>query len=361
MRDTPIAGLRHPLADAEGAGSVVTESRSPVIALTAGRINLANEAAAAGSRVVLVTDDRSSLTPAFDQVWRDAGCGWAIREPAGGIRDGFTGRRIDAVTDVFTSTPPETIDDVSLDYLEPGVSDAIELDVMISLRHRARATSILGGPVEMLNDLVGGGELAWGALEPVGNHWDREVLTGYARDSMPDDSLLIARSLKQAATVEVRRTSEGVEEITQSRLSVGAPSTIEFERLRVRLLDTLSELASSAMPLVALALARPSRDDLLVRPRLTAPPSVLALLIGAPGVKALGLSPDEFSRDFGAQATGRPRIPALLFPLGTLGDFEGWPKLDAVLSAIGRDRLGTVLGDDAGLLAPMSEGIARAE
>jgi hypothetical protein len=361
MRDTPATGLRHPLADAVGDGCVITESRSPVIALTAGRINLVNEATAAGSRVVLVTDDRSSLTPSFDRVWRDAGCGWAIREPAGSIRDGYTGRRLEAVTEVFTTTPPDSIDDVSLDYLEPTRSDAIEVDVMISLRHRARATSILGGPVELLNELVGGPTLAWGAHEPVGNLWDRDLITGFARDTMPDDLLLLARSDTLAATVEVRRTSEGVEEITQARLSFGTPSTLEFGRQRVRLLDLLVQAATNAMPLVAVALARPGRADLQVRPRLQAPPSVLALLIGAPGVKALGLTPDLMVRDFGARSTGRPRIPALLFPLGTLGDIEGWQKLDAILTAIGQDRLAAVLGDSAPLLAPATEGLAHAK
>jgi hypothetical protein len=361
MRDTPVANLRHPLADAVGNGWVITESRSPVIALTAGRINLVNEASAAGSRIVLVTDDRSSLTPSFDQAWRDAGCGWAIRESAGGIRDGYTGRRLNAVTDVFTTTPPDSIDDVSLEHLQPSVADAIEIDVVISLRHRARATSILGGPVELLNDLLGAPSLAWGAHEPIGNVWDRDVLTAFARDSMPDDSLLLARSDALSATIEVRRTSEGVEEITQARLCLGTPSTIEFERQRVQLLDLVADLATSAMPLVAIVLARPGRADLLVRPRLQHPPSVLALLVGAPGVRALGLAPERMVAKFGALAVGRPRIPALLFPLGTLGDIEGWQRLDEILAAIGTERLGAVLGDSADLLRPMSEGVAHAQ
>jgi hypothetical protein len=361
MRDTPIANLRHPLADAVGDGWVVTESRSPVIGLTAGRINLVNEATTAGSRVVLVTDDRSSLSPAFDQAWRDAGCGWAIREPAGSIRDGFTGRRLDAVTEVFTTTPPGSIDDMSLEHLQPSLANAVEVDLTLSLRHRARATSILGAPVELLNGLVGAPPLTWGVHEPVGNAWDRDELTGFARDSMPADSLLLARSEALAATIEVRRTTEGVEEITQARLSLGTPSTLEFEEKRVRLLDSLAILAATAMPLVAVVLARPGRGDLLVRPRQQHPPSALALLVGAPGVKVLGLAVDRMAGEFGAVVVGRPRIPALLFPLGTLGDLEGWQKLDAILATVDPERLATVLGDSAGLLTAATEGATHAK
>jgi hypothetical protein len=250
---------------------------------------------------------------------------------------------------------------MSLEHLQPSVADAIELDVTLSLRHRARATSILGAPVEVLNDLVGGPHLAWGVHEPVGNAWDRDEMTGFARDSMPDDSLLFGRSAAIAASIEVRRTTQGVEEITQARLSLGTPSTLEFERLRVRLCDALAELAANAMPLVAIVLARPGRDDLLVRPRLQHPPSALVLLIGAPGVKALGLSIDRMVAEFGAVIVGRPRIPALLFPLGTLGEIEGWQKLDAILATVGSDRLAAVLGDSASLLAPATEGAAHAK
>lgn len=361
MRDTPIANLRHPLADAVGEGWVVTESRSPVIGLTAGRINLVYEATSASSRVVLVTDDRSSLTPAFDQAWRDAGCGWAIREPAGSIRDGFTGRRLDAVTEVFTRTPPESVDDMSLEHLQPSVADAVEIDLTLSLRHRARATSILGAPIELLNELVGAPGLAWGVNEPVGNAWDRDELTEFARDSMPAESLLLARSNALAATIEVRRTTEGVEEITQARLSLGTPSTLEFEQLRVQLLNSLANLAVSAMPLVAIVLARPGRGDLLVRPRLQHPPSAIALLVGAPGVRVLGLDIDRMAREFNAAVVGRPRIPALLFPLGTLGEIEGWQKLDAILATVGPERLAAVLGDSASLLTPPTEGVTNAK
>jgi hypothetical protein len=92
-----------------------------------------------------------------------------------------------------------------------------------------------------------------------------------------------------------------------------------------------------------LIMARPGRDDLLIPAFLQHPPTPMALLIGPPGVRALEISVDQMVRQFGALRVGRPRIPGLLFSLGSLEDAT-WPLLDEILSAIGGEQVNEVLG-----------------
>jgi hypothetical protein len=111
----------------------------------------------------------------------------------------------------------------------------------------------------------------------------------------------------------------------------------------MRLLHYLSELAQNSMPLVGLIMARPGREDLLIPAFLQHPPTPMALLIGPPAVRALGISVDQMKRQFGALGVGRSRIPGLLFSLGSLGE-PTWPVLDAILSAMGSDQVSEILG-----------------
>ena len=67
----------------------------------------------------------------------------------------------------------------------------------------------------------------------------------------------------------------------------------------------------------------------------------MALLIGPPA--ALDISVDQMIHEFGALRVGRPRIPGLLFSLGSLEDAT-WPLLDQILMAIGGDQVNEVLG-----------------
>jgi hypothetical protein len=141
----------------------------------------------------------------------------------------------------------------------------------------------------------------------------------------------------------VQRTAQGVEEITEAQLNLGVPSTVAFGDQRTRLLSWLADLTATAMPLVALVMARPGRADLLLPPQLTHPPTPVALLIGPPGVRALSIDVDAMVERFGALRVGRPRIPGVLFPLGALGE-PTWSRLDEILSAIGRDRVSEQIG-----------------
>jgi hypothetical protein len=344
VREVPITGVPHPLADLVAPGYLITESRAPVIFLSSARVNLLAQAAEAGVVVILVTDELSCLTPAFAQLWREAGAGWVVRGGDGGLRDGFTGKQLGEIADVLTATRVSSVDDVAVGFLRPFLADCIEVLATISLRHRAKITTVLGAPIAGLAELTGSARrLAWGSHEPVGQSWDRDALTIFARGRMPADTLLVAAGPDVRATLTVRRTEEGVEEITQAHLGFGTPSTIDFEQIRGRLVRYLADLTATSMPLVGLISARPSRRDLLVPPFLQHAPTPLALLVGPPVVRSFDLPVAELEARFGAQRVGRPRIPGLLFSLGSLGD-PTWERLDEILATFPRDRLDEVLG-----------------
>ena len=353
MTEQSLTSMRHPLLDFGGTfdaqpdtgptGYAATESRSPVIFLNAGRISLLSQARDEGRRAVLVTDELSYLTPAFAEVWREAGAAWVVRG-RNGLREGFTGRRLSEIGEVFTATGIRGVDEIDLGFLRPSPATAVQVMAVISLRHKARATTRLGGPVTGLARFAGGAPpRAWGAHEPAGNLWSREDLTGFAQSQMPGPVLVVAAGVRFRSTIVVQRTKVGIEEITEAHLSLGVPSTVAFEDHRRRLLRYLSDLAENAMPLVGLIMARPGREDLLIPALLQHPPTPMALLIGPPGVRALDLSIDLMRRQFGAVSVGRPRIPGLLFSLGSLGE-PTWPALDAILTAMGGDQLNEILG-----------------
>jgi hypothetical protein len=141
MRELSVAGVRHPLLDfggtidADGGAAptayVATESRSPVIFLNAGRISLLAQAQEDARRVVLVTDELSCLTPAFADVWREAGAAWVVRSP-NGLREGFSGRRLSEIGEVFTVSGIRSIDDVDLAFLRPSAATTVQIMAVIS-------------------------------------------------------------------------------------------------------------------------------------------------------------------------------------------------------------------------------------
>ena len=367
FRQVPVADISHPLADrvgtaADGTDWVATETRSRVVHLSAMRLNFLSLAIRDRRRPVLISDELSRLTPSFSRVWRLAGGSWVVRETTGAIRNGFDGRRLEQIEDAWSLPVPREVDEVSVNFLRPVPAQTFQLTMMMTLRHPARDSTVLGAPLEQLTETVGRvlgttegagqvdvGPRVWGMYEPAGAPWDRGVLTEAIREQMPEEASAFVAGPGLRATLSAQRTRHGVEEIVHATVALGQPTEAEFERLRVELSLTLQRLTESLMPLVAMLVVRPGPADLLVPPYLSAPPIPLALLIGAPGVRAFALDPDELRNRFGARAVGRPRIPALLFDLGAL-EPEAWLRLDAILGRLDPDKLTESLGGGQAVL-----------
>jgi Family of unknown function (DUF6177) len=314
-----------------------------VIGLNGGRISLLGLAAEHHVRAVLITDGGSALTPAFAEVWREAGAAWVVRSE-NGLREGFSGRRLAEIAEVFRGAPPGDIDEIDPGFLEPAPATAVRVLALVSLRHRAQPTTVLGEPASRLAEvLTRHPPSVWGAWEPAGNRWDRTELTAFVRQQMPGPVVVVGSGPRSTATITVQRTDRGVEEVSQIHAELGSPEPGRFDSIRLQILTYLSDLAAAAMPLVGLVLARPGPPDLLVRSQIMVPPTPLALLIGPPGVRGLKLDISALIERFGALAVGRPQIPGLLFQLhGSPPD--PWSRLDEIVTAIGRDRLSEVLG-----------------
>jgi hypothetical protein len=69
----------------------------------------------------------------------------------------------------------------------------------------------------------------------------------------------------------------------------------------------------------------------------------VALLIGPPLVRKLGLDPTALRDQFGAIVAGRPRLPGLVFPL-LPGPTIGPDRLAKIMATIGPAKLRTWLG-----------------
>lgn len=367
-RVVPTTDVAHPLADEVSPPGphqwIATETRAPVVALTQARASLLTLAARDRRRPVLVSDGTSSLTPALNEVWQRAGGAWVVREVGGGLRDGVTGRRLERFEDAWLLPPPVGLDDLAVNHLRPPSLETTEVTVLLSSRHPARAATLLGAAVERLVEAVPGtGALSWGPHEPVGRGWDREALTQELLAELPVERAVVVAAAGATALVSAQRTRHGLEELTHLHLDVGPLDLDALEDATDVLAAALVELSATAMPLVALVLARPAARGLRVAPFLAPPPVPLALLLGAPAVRSFGVDVAAMSRRFPARPVGRPRLPALLVDLsGDLG--RSWTRLDEVLATLDPDRLTEALGLVAGPLAaahPRTGGGDRAQ
>jgi len=82
---------------------------------------------------------------------------------------------------------------------------------------------------------------------------------------------------------------------------IGDPRSLDRLRLVPEILGTL---AARQLPLFGLVLSRAGTENLTYPPVLELPPRPLAMLIGAPGIRDLGLDPEAMRDRHGAQIVG---------------------------------------------------------
>ncbi|EYR61925.1 hypothetical protein N866_14125 [Actinotalea ferrariae CF5-4] len=348
---TAAASAPHPAVDASNGHGVLTETRAEVAYLSEARADLLLQASAARRPVVLVSDEVTRLTYPLREALRDAGGHWVVRATDGTLRDGFDGRRLARVADAVSGERVGSADDVAVRFLRPQRAEAVQLLLSQSVRHKAAPTTVLGGTAELLTqELTGAPPRGWGAHEPAVVAWDRTRLTELARGRMPrETTVMVAGSPERPVigTIRTARTEHGLEETTQLLVAVGAPGSDEARAVVDRLPQVMAAFGAQQLPLFGLVLARTGRRDLTFPSVLEAPPTPLGMLVGPPGVRDLGLDVRDLGDRLGARVVGRPRVPGLYFPLGTFTE-PGWAALDAVLDALGRDRVRAVLGQAGG-------------
>ena len=366
----PRLAVAHPAVDGSDDTILQHETRSEVVHLSEARSDLLRRASADGRRVVLVTDERSNLTYPMHDALVGTGGVWVVREAGGTLRDGTGGRVLDSVsaaaggtapglTFAGTGTDPGT-GLVSPVFLRsepvgdgPDAADVRrrldaplgrQLVVSVSVRHQSRRTTLLGRTTEILAEhLAGAPVLGWGVREPAIVPWDRTAFTAYARGRAPEDVRLVVVGDGFVGTVVVRRTNAGLEETTQLLLRAG-PSGSDAARAVVDAVPTtLGRLSSTLVPLFGLVTTRTGRADLLVPSILETPVVPVAMLLGPPAVRELGLDLGLLVHQHDAQVVGRRRVPGIVVPLGTF-DHADWDRLAGVVRTLGADRVLAAVG-----------------
>lgn len=332
----------HPLVDGSGPGWVATETRADVIALTVAMSDLLGRAAAEGSRPIVVSGEFARMTRPLAEALSAVQGHWVIRTSGDGCYDARTGLRLDRPEDVLGPRSS----DVHPGFLRGALATRLQVVTTVSTRHRVSRPVRLGGVVEAAAEAFAGGvPTAWGATEPLVAPWSRDELTEYSRRRVPLDSRWAAVASgghPLVATLQVARTSEGLEETTHVWADVAGPGEDRAGAIAGEARELLARIAGIGMPLLGVSLAAIGAPDLTRRPIATPPPEPLALLVGPPGVRALGLDPRRWASDFGAAVVGSPRLPAVLVSLGGASG-GGWSRLAEVLGSLDADRVSALL------------------
>ena len=287
---------------------------------------------------MLVTSDRSRLTVGLRAALVSAGGIWAVHDDEDRLRDGLTGAPYDDVDTAVSSAdgPVEGATGAPPALVADAVDTTCQLSVDLTVLHRASHDTSLGGAVETLGGAVSGTlPTRWGTTEPLDHVWDRWVLTQHARHRAPETVRLVVEGPHLSATITARVTDQGIEETTALVVDVvdGA-----LDEAVARLTDALAGIAESSLPTFALVIAREGESDRCVRAVTYPPPNPVALLIGAPSVRRLGLDRASLDAERPVVVVGRPRLPAYVVPLGD-ATTSGWNALHRTLEAVGPERL----------------------
>jgi hypothetical protein len=293
-----------------------------------------------------------------------------IRTAEEGCYDARSGAPLDEPADVLAlpSRPTSSLG-VHPAFVRAPIATRLQLVATVSTRHRVSRPVRLGGVLEAASDaFTGGPPTTWGATEPLVAAWDRDDLTERSRRRMPLESRWATVTVaKQApggaeqqlppgdtaaqhatgrtasvATLQVARTREGLEETTRVWADVAGPGEERAAGLALEARRFLSVAAAVGMPLLGVAFATIGAPDLARRCTAPSPPEPLALLIGPPGVRALGVDPRAFASRHGGTLVGSPRLPGVLLALGSI-EGGGWQRLGGVLGSLDSARVADLL------------------
>jgi len=335
--------IAHPLVDAAGPGWVATETGPGLVWASGARTDLLARAVRERSRVVMVSPVESRLTESMRDLLTSLGGLWVVRDHTGRLTETRTGRLID---DLEAALHPPDAAAVADWFVPSGPPQAVQLIVSWSIRHRAEAATVIGPSLDTFLAKLGLGPVTgWGVHEPVTEPWDPVAMTKYARERMPESTRITITGSGDhpvALTLLVQRTDHGVEELVTGIVGAGHWSDPAADARLEAVSAALAALCEAAMPLFGLVLARGGRADLATPPSLPHPAAPVAMLIGAPGVRQLEIDVPDLCGRFDAIQAGRPRLPAIVFPLLPT-PARGAGRLREVLEAIGEEKVRAII------------------
>ncbi|MGL4339252.1 MAG: DUF6177 family protein [Rhodoglobus sp.] len=337
---------QHPAVTHHGDGWVAVQSTAPTIHLTLWLTDLITRCTATKTRVVIATESSSVLSAATRAALHDTNGLWFVTPTAGiGSYNGLTGRLVDGPGDPLALTRPTDMRQLAADYLRAEPADVVQLITSISAQQPARENITLGRNLEILTAAVGSEPGSWGPHEPSIATWDTPRMTTYARQRMPHPTTLHVSdpANTHTASIIIARISGGVEEFTHA-LTCAGPHGADTTRERVYNAATvLAELSRTHSTHFAVTMARQGRADLATSAVIQAPATPVALLLGAPTIKRLGIDVDALLTRCGGIRGGRVTTPAIALPL-TQRETPEWVALGQIFTEIGLDTIATELG-----------------
>ncbi|MBW3068209.1 hypothetical protein GZ998_01570 [Actinomyces sp. 594] len=326
--EQPTFKMTHPMLDAQiGNRARVTRLPGPVVALTEPLADLLHRTAGSSQRTILVVPENSTVTPAFDRLTDATGTIVLVQEGPT-YRELRSGRLIPQLGQTLEVLEQQQLTVSPRHMVQRDVRPI--LTVSISAYHPTRRSTRLGGVVELVTEqLLPDAELSWGGYEPAGAFWDRDALTGFCRAHMPTVHLVLAGhgyNGTLTGTLTASRTNNGLEEYVELNLAGATPPTA----FRDRAMALFRAVAEQAKPQFALAMRTYARADTSLPVTVRRPPTPLAVLIGAPGMRQLGLDAARVAAAHGGQTTGYGRRRGLLVPLESNFDADWGPLLNLV-------------------------------
>jgi hypothetical protein len=339
---SPSAVHPHPLMDARTPGVVITRSVSSRVVLGSGIGDFVLSAARARRRAVLVTGADAVLSDHLATLLRETGSGWGVGDANGQAWDGMTGRILNR-PESADGRPAIGLDDVHRGYLEPpGQPAFMRVRLSVARRHRNAFETIIGGDAELLaRRLAGSAPAGWGLHEPAGMVWDKVALTAFAREAGESVRVIVAGSRaarESTGEVAVHRTDRGLEEVSDVLIELGPEGHADTRNRISQVAPALAALAEG-VPLFAVAFADPGRADLYRAARLPRPPWPLALLIGAPAVRALDIDASALASRHGGRVLGGRRTPSLLLDVADDEPARSWARVRGIADELGRERV----------------------
>lgn len=342
-----VESAQHPLIDGAGEDWVATETRDGVIALSVAMSDFLSRVSADRRRPLVVSDEHARMTQPLAEALAGVRGHWVVRASGGGFYDTRTGVALERPEDVLTLGAHASRDGVHPLFLRSSLSSRLQVAASVATRHRVSRPVRLGGVLEAASETFSGtAPTAWGPTEPLVAPWNRDDITEFSRTRVPTDSrwaAVTAAEHRSLGTLQVARTSEGIEETTHTWADVSGPNDPRGESMGQDAREFLARAAGVGMPLLGVAFAAIGPADLTRRSTAALPPQPLALLVGPPGVRALGVDAKTWAAIHGGAVVGSPRLPGVLLSLGGVAG-GGWERLSSILDTLDADRLHALLG-----------------
>jgi len=332
----------HPVADEAGDNYAVFAASARSVLLTEPLAAFLDYATTEALRPVLVTGTGARLSPFVSLAMRRCGGVWAARDPSGTVYDGLTGYPIDAFADLWRS--PRTYRDRSPAFTRWAESPSGVLMFDVFVHQRADAATTIGELAAEVVDSLGGVPLdVWGLHEPLAEPWSALSVTDLARRGMPVSDVMHARSPDGSfCDIVAARTRRGVLEQAKGGVPIGSYPT-DISGVMSVAAGTLSRVVDRFLPTIGFVSLAEFDDGVVQRVSAKRPEAPLAVVIGARGVRDLGIDADALARRHDVTFVGRKRLPSLIVRFSQ-PDAGLWAQAVAFANDLGLDRVAAAAG-----------------